>query len=150
MALSVRNVGLFVAAAVPIIGVVAGGIWGTLTYLHGKRLEYQKAFNDKQLEIVMLTAQTVGDLVAIETEDEWKHARERFWELYWGRLVLFEDDSVVKVMVALGDHLNNLPFDHRGEITRDSYNVSLALRNFLAKKNDEDWRISFAVLNERK
>jgi len=125
---------------------IIGGIWVVTAYRHSKKLEYQKAFNERQIEIVLLTAQTAGDLAAIDSEPEWKLARQRFWELYWGRLVLFEDEAVINAMIALGGKLGNLPFKRRAAIKHDCYAVSLALRSFLEKKNSEDWKISFELL----
>jgi hypothetical protein len=143
LGLSEQSAGYAVAA------IIAGG-WAVVSYLHNKSLEYKKAFNDRQLDIIMLTAQTAGELVGSDEPKDWERARARFWELYWGRLVLFEDDPVVRAMIALGARLVTVPFERRAEMKEECYTVSRALRDFLARKNQEDWKISFEMLNTSK
>ncbi len=140
LGLNEQSVGYAVAA------IIAGG-WAVVSYLHNKSLEYKKTFNDRQLDIILLTAQTAGELVGSDELGDWQRARARFWELYWGRLVLFEDDLVVEAMIALGVRLATVPFHQRAEMEHECYAVSRALRDFLARKNEEDWKISFGMLH---
>ncbi|MBM3528639.1 MAG: hypothetical protein FJX62_11140 [Alphaproteobacteria bacterium] len=135
------------AKALAGLGIVVAAGWAVVTYATNKRLEFQKSFNDRQLEIVLLTAQAVGDLLASQ-EGDWDSAKARFWELYWGRLVLFEDKPIVNAMIALGNDLSSTSFKERIRLQSKVYNVSLALRNFLKERNAEDWKISFADIKE--
>jgi hypothetical protein len=125
---------------------IAAGIWVATTYLHSTRLAYQKTFNDKQLETIFLTAETVGELVAARTPEDWEKHKERFWELYIGRLILFESNETAAAMVELGTQLNNTGFEKRRELLSNTIGVSRSLRNFLERRNDNDWRITFDLL----
>ena len=145
-----------VAKLVTGLGLVGGAGWAVISYSHSKKLEFQKYFNERQVEIVLLTAETVGDLLATDPAPpggdllkwekshlEWEKRTARFWELYLGRLVLFEDEDVIKAMIALGEQLNQCTYERRNELRARIYQVSLALRDFLEKKNKHDWEISF-------
>jgi hypothetical protein len=125
------------------LALFVGGVWAVLTYANNKRLEFQKNFNERQVGVVLEAASAAGNLIAGQEEKEWKEARARFWELYWGRLVLFEDEAVVNAMVKLGNKVGITPFEKRTELISEVYAVSRALRGFLQQKNDGDWRISF-------
>jgi hypothetical protein len=122
---------------------IAAGIWVATTYLHSTRLAYQKSFNDKQLEIIFLTAETVGELFAARLPEDWEAHKERFWELYIGRLILFESSETAKAMVKLGNQLDNTAFDDRRKLRNRCLAVSRSLRNFLENRNNNDWRITF-------
>jgi hypothetical protein len=137
-----------IAKAVSGFGLVAAGVWAIITYYHNKRQEFQKNFNDRQVEVVLLTANAVGDLAGSQCSKDWDNAKARFWEMYWGRLVLFEDDAVIKAMVDLGEKLLITQYEQRGQLAGPVYQVSLKLRDFLKKKNDNEWRISFADRQE--
>jgi hypothetical protein len=125
---------------------IAAGIWIGTTYLHSTRLAYQKTFNDKQLETVFLTAETVGELVSARTQDEWEERKKRFWELYLGRLILFESRETAGAMSTLGSQLDQTPFEKRRELRGNVMAVSRSLRNFLEQRNNNDWRITFDTL----
>jgi hypothetical protein len=152
LALASLKTGVLDAAAIDAIGKIAaslvlfaGGIWALVTYANNKKLEFQKYFNERQVEVALLTASTVGNLVEAD-DNGWKESKARFWELYWGRLVLFEDKGVVEKMVELGRKLRETPFENREYLQDEVYAVSLELRRFLAEKNTNDWRISFETL----
>lgn len=131
-------------------GLVAGAAWAVVSYVHSKKLEFQRHFNDRQVETILLTAETVGNLLSIgplpdrPNENDWDQRKARFWELYWGRLVLFEDEMIITAMVDLGEKLKHTKPEDRRTLERDVYAVSLALREFLKTKNDKEWQISFA------
>jgi hypothetical protein len=129
-------------------GLFVGALWAIVTYSHNKKQEFQKAFNDREVDTFAIAAMTVGDLVGSCNSKEWDKARARFWELYWGRLVLFEDARIVEMMVALGQQLDKASFENRRMLDGQVYQVSLALRDFLKEKNARDWQITFAYVNE--
>jgi hypothetical protein len=124
------------------LGAAVAAIAAAVAYLNNKRLEYQRSFNDKTLKLIFLTAETVGELVACGNEIEWEKQKERFWELYWGRLVLFESDETRKAMETLGIELKVMNFAGRWELHSQAYDVSKSLRNYLKNKNTNDWRIT--------
>lgn len=119
----------------PVLSVVAGGLWGLYTYLDHQQvarreadtarsalanisraqaqrdsrvrlIEAQKPFLDKQLALYFETAQVIGRLVT-ETwpSDHWQADRQRFWQLYWSELTMVEHIEVATAMKAFGDQL---------------------------------------------
>jgi hypothetical protein len=121
---------------------VVGAYWAVATYMNNKRLELQRFFIERQVEIALVTANTVGNLVGCGEQD-WEKTKGLFWELYWGRLVLFEDADVINAMVNLGVKLKTKPFMQRSDLVADAYAVSKALRKFLEKRNKDYWMAKF-------
>ena len=115
------------------IGLFVGAGWAVSTYLNSKRLEFQKYFIERQVEIALLMANTVGNLVGCG-EKEWNEIRGRFWKLYWGRLVLFEDAGVIAAMISLRRKLEDMPFERRMELTDEVYEVYCNCADFSKRR----------------
>lgn len=120
--------------------IVAGG-WVAVTYLNNKRLEVRERFNELQLETILFAAKTAGDLVATTKPEDWGVAVAEFWKLYWGKLVIFEDDLVVTAMVNLGTALPGVSFERRNDLAQLAYELSRALRDHLKTRNDNEWKL---------
>ncbi len=68
--------------------------------------EFQKTFWDKQILLYTEAANATSTIANSQPEtDEWKKAKNRFWQLYWGELVLVEDIDVSKAMKEFGNCL---------------------------------------------
>jgi hypothetical protein len=126
---------------------VVGGAWAAITYVNGKRIEFQQTFNDKTLETIFLTAETVGNLVSARKEEQWEEQKALFWELYWGRLILFESPETLEAMKALGDELKGTTFKDRWQLHSQAKDVAQSLRNYLKDRNSNDWRITIADIS---
>lgn len=122
----------------PVLTVVGGALWGLFTYIdHQKaadkqaqqnqedaarqaraqsdrdsatrRIEAQKPFLQKQLDLYYETVQVAGKLVALKGGDpEWQSARLRFSMLYWSELALVESGRVAAAMIGLRKALEDL------------------------------------------
>jgi hypothetical protein len=115
-----------VQAWLPVLTVVVGALWALYTYLdHQKqlereralqvqkdaitrRIEVQKPFLQKQLELYFETAQIVGKLVTTKPASaDWDNLERRYWALYWSELSMVEDKIVEEAMVKFGATLQD-------------------------------------------
>lgn len=65
--------------------------------------DYQKAFYQAQMNVyaeVVNAASTLATTSISKDSAEYKVAREKFWQLFWGRMSMFEDKCVEAKMVA--------------------------------------------------
>ncbi|WKA29812.1 hypothetical protein [Bradyrhizobium roseum] len=88
----------FVQAWVPIIAVILGGLFTTWTYVNDHRvklveyektqkIEAQRPFLTKKMELFLETARTAGDLTAVKVgSKEWKAAKQKIYALRWGAM----------------------------------------------------------------
>lgn len=122
-------------------------IWGATTYINDKRLEYVKTFNEQQITLSFETAETVAKLLTAETKEDWDTHVAKFRTLYWGQLVLVESKKVAEAMVHLCNQMMKAPqFDQRDRLQKEVFEVSNALRQQIAKRNANDWRIDLPKL----
>jgi hypothetical protein len=115
-----------IQAWLPVLTVVVGAVWGLYTYLqHQKeverqqaiqaerdattrRIEAQKPFLQKQLELYFETAQIVGRLVTMKPGSaDWDTLERRYWALYWSELSMVEHHVVEEAMVKFGAALSD-------------------------------------------
>jgi hypothetical protein len=123
---SSRNAAILsvVLAWLPVLTVVAGGLWGLYTYIDHqnevqrqsaadsdrdaatRRIEAQRPFLEKQLALYFETAQVAGRLVTLDVKSgDWSDAEQRFWALYWSELSMVEHKIVEQAMVEFGKAL---------------------------------------------
>ena len=135
----------------PILTVVAGGIWGLFTYIEAqtaadqqRRIEQdklerareqdaQQPFLKKQLELYFETSQVIGKLITLDpSQSDWASAETRYWALYWSELSLVEHEVVKKAMQKYAGALlgyKKTPNDASLQSLQDStYNLAIALR----------------------
>lgn len=96
----------FIQAWVPIAAVCVAGIWQLYTYkaneiqadkalAYTQRIDAQRPFLVKKMDIYFDAAQTVGILQNLETgTPEWKKTADRFWALRWSELELVGDPGI--------------------------------------------------------
>ncbi len=71
--------------------------------------EYKKQFFEKQLDFFAQACQAAGTITFAPIDStEFKDARAKFEELYWGRLAIVESNQVAGQMVAFRDALQTL------------------------------------------
>jgi hypothetical protein len=100
--------------------------------------ESQKPFLQKQLELYLEAAKLTSQLATIDrNHDDWRKAELRFWQIYWGELVLVEDAGVKTAMARFGDQLNAVTFasDPQGALKEPAAKVAEACR----KSIEESW-----------
>lgn len=107
-----------------------GIAWGATEFLISKRLEAKRPFLDYQLEMYRDAVSTVSVLATAGRDTpEWKTAERRFFELYWGELVLVENSRVEAEMAAFKTALE----DGSPYLRTRSYCLSHELRRSLEK-----------------
>jgi len=139
---TLKNLGWLGTAIVTLVA----GIWLATTYFNEQRLAYSKSFSDKQLEIAYLAVDTVGGLVSARTSEKWEEYKSQFWNIYLGKLVLFETEDTASRMEALSRVLETTTFKERKTLRPYALHVSKSLRDFIAERNSNDWRMSFQKL----
>src|SRR6266550_849493 len=78
-----------------------------------RRVEAQKPFLTKQLELYFETANVVGKLVTLapaptdQSSKEYEEALRRFYALYWSELSMVEHKNVESAMVVFKNALEN-------------------------------------------
>jgi len=91
---------------------ICGGLWVYTCLDHRqetdateavtRRVEAQKPFLSKQLDVYFETSQVTGRLSTLQIGDsDWASNELRFLELYWSRLSLVADDRVSSAMQQL-------------------------------------------------
>src|SRR5258708_25947082 len=100
----------FVQTWVPILAVVMGGLYGAWKYLDEKsektaeaevtrRVEAQRPFLIKKMDLFFEAAQVTGNIVSVEiNSDEWKAAKRKINELRCGSLELAGNPIVRKAL----------------------------------------------------
>lgn len=93
-----------IALAVKVAAVcltAAGLVWGVTQFLVTKRIEARQAYLSYQLKTYQDAARVAAQLATLPKDHAARPAAlERFWELYWGELVLVED-PVVEARMAM-------------------------------------------------
>jgi hypothetical protein len=100
----------FVKGWLPIISVCVYGGWQLYKYkversdttrsqAEARRIDAQRPFLTKQLDIFLDTAKTVGTLASLEPNTfEWKVSANRFWSLRWSELEMVGDPGIREAM----------------------------------------------------
>jgi hypothetical protein len=102
--------------------------------LSTRRIEAQRPFLQKQLDLYFETIQLVGKLIsgAQPNTPEWKPMEERFWQLYWAELAMVEHGIVEQAMKEFGEQLKRYvqtpTQDVKNRLNVASYNLAHAIR----------------------
>lgn len=121
-----------IGLVVPLISL----IWGGYVYLETKNLEARRPYLDYQLLLYKRTARTVAIIVSSDVPSEVDDAKNEFYLLYWGELVLVENPEIEKKMVAFE---RDMQADST-KLKNSAYYLVHALRRNLAKSwGARDW-----------
>ena len=147
-----RSILNIIQAWLPVLTVVIGTLWGLYTYIdhqktveaearrqsdrdsNTRRIEAQKPFLQKQLELYFEAARVAGQLVTEKHgTPNWDGIEKRFWALYWSELSMVEHGIVEKAMKVFGDRLieyKNAPNDEavRQKLNLAAYELAHAIR----------------------
>lgn len=152
----------------PVMTALLGGLWVVFTYLDNQKIQAQqqaaaaqrqeaeltrqrtvrqfearRPFLEKQLALYSETAAIVGKLVTHDpSEEAFREARLRFWQLYWSELSVVEDNGVASQMKQFGDALKQWETGTRAasaqdELSTRAYFLAQALRASI----DASWRV---------
>ena|SRR5215813_1594951 len=106
---------LRIKALAAVGGVVTVAIAvGNYVYTHDRDAqaalrESRKPFLAQQLSLYVDATRAAAQLATLDPKsNDWGNARLRFWQLYWGELIVVEDVDVAKKMQAFGDQLKTV------------------------------------------
>jgi len=129
-----------------VVAIATGAIWGLLTFQHQARIEFQKPMVQRTIEFCVEIADVVGRLTDEPDQIKWQALKTQFWSLYWGRLVLVENQDVVGKMVTFKDAMEDKGFNERKQLGQAAYGVSLACRSQISGLMDEGWKLDTNIL----
>jgi hypothetical protein len=139
--------GLDVAAKI-VIAVIAG-LWVLHTYPDTREKEFRKSYWDTQMSLLFSAAETASQIATLPPGDtERDKAIKKFWELYWGRMLIVEsicepNDPVDQAMIQFGRCLvppgEEKPQDDcsRQELELRAFSLGKASRRSIGKSWDE-------------
>ena len=128
---------------------ISGAIIAVLRYLDDKvhsteiaRREARKDFSVKQQEVYFKLIDATST-IANETKGtaDRSAAEDRFWRLYWGEIVMVEDDAVAAEVDSFSDALWDEP-DNSVRMLNGSMNLARACRESLG----ETWKVVQATI----
>ncbi|MBW2741287.1 MAG: hypothetical protein JRE64_21145 [Deltaproteobacteria bacterium] len=127
-----------------LVGVLVGAIWGYFTYIDTKEKEFYTFYWNKKLELFLETSKATSQMATTESLDEFRQARSKYWELFFGRLSLVEGDPVKKAMqvFALLVPSESEPKLPRKELKQPAYILTIALKKELLRS----WKEPFSEL----
>src|SRR5262245_20552790 len=93
-----------------VLVAIFGAAWTLYTWDEVAVRESQKPFLEKQLQYYVEASKVAAKLTILPLqsasgaapEETWDGAKQRFWELHWGELVVFEDKDVRVAMAQFG------------------------------------------------
>ncbi len=123
--------------------VIVGAFWAVWTYQTTAWVDARKPFLEKQLSFCIETVQTVAKVATTTNAKTFEEAKATFWEFYWGRLAMVEDDGMARAMVAFQRALQDVKLgDERQELKVASLGVAHACRKLIEK----GWEIGLGQL----
>jgi hypothetical protein len=117
---------------IPLLIAAVGGVWTIYSFAATARINAIKPFLEKQLEFCVEVTQAAAEIATSENQKKYADAVARFWELYWGRLALVEDEHLESAMVKFGEALkkHSLGAD-QAELKAGSLRIAQAARNLV-------------------
>ena len=118
----------FLTFALALIGLPIG-LW---QYFEKAENEYKKPLWEKQLNYYLEATRAAASIAVLLNEEtdtskvEWQKERVRFWQLYYGELVVVEDPEVSKAMVAFGKCLRQYELSQCDQKTLKQLSLDLA------------------------
>jgi hypothetical protein len=103
-----------IAKLIAAIAIVCGGLWAVYQYFDGRayqlvtaRIEAEKIFLEKRLELYAETTSAASTIVTSKNESEVTKAKEQFWKLSEGPMLLVSDAKVEQSMLEFGHCLKD-------------------------------------------
>lgn len=119
------------------------GIW---QYADKQAQTNRDQFLRKQLDVMFSASEATAQLATLRDAGKWMEARDKFWLLYTGPMVLVEDPKVAAAMIAFGKAVDaaGLPPDTlpRPELLDPSIAVSEAARDLILRS----WQVDIPAL----
>lgn len=128
----------------------AGGafvaFWAYYTYTDTKKREFYTEYWNKKFSLFLEASEAASQMATTESPEEFKRARGKFWELFFGRLSLVEGDEVKHAMerfaaeIPSGDP-QKLPLE---VLQQPAYRLTIELK----KELSTSWKRPFSELHQ--
>ena len=123
------------------IALVIAAVFGFWQYSDTKTKEFHKPLWETQINTYTDVANLVSRLTNNAGSTTWEKDKNKFYEYYWGEMVLLEDKDVEAAMVNFGKHLydyENNPNPEQNEIqmlilSQYAHKLTYALRDSINK-----------------
>jgi hypothetical protein len=125
------------------VGAIVVFTVGMFQYLRSNELSFRRPYWEMQLSFYIEATSSVATLASTRREDEWEKAQEKFWQLYYGPLCLFENLEVETRMCKIRDILKVSTFHERHLLEGASLDLAHACRN----SSRGGWRLPFQALS---
>jgi hypothetical protein len=138
------------------IGAVIAFCWGAYQFLltqrgqaETRRVEATRPFLDRQLTLYTDATRAAATMATSTSPEEIAAAKNKFFLLFWGELVMVEDRDVETAMVEFRDALNQ--GKEGAELEQFSLRLARACRNSLARSwGVQQWQDPHAAPEPRK
>ena len=89
------------------IALVVAGCFALWKYADSKTKEYQQPLYDAQVGYYFEVVELAARLTTSLEMPQWERDKSRFWELYYGPMILVEDQDVETAMMTFGKCLHD-------------------------------------------
>lgn len=172
-----------IVKVVGLIALMASGFWTLYKFRDDRRVdlehrhdadvkddkareqEFNKYVFERQTDLYFEAARTAASIASSENRESVKKATDRFYELYWGELVVVEDRRVELAMIAFNECLDiggkdchrSIPKDQDEKTSQKIFsqlgppalkNLSLELAACLRSALTHDRQIDFGKLSD--
>lgn len=121
-------------------GVILAFLWGLHQYNIQKHDAFKRHLWEQQLALYLEATKTASTIAyprafADESEQELLKAEERFWQLYYGEMIVIEDPAVGAAMVSFGYCLREFKLENcsRRELIARATSLAQASRSAVAR-----------------
>ena len=132
------------------VATVFGSVfWGYTTYVGQAKFNREQHFLEAQVDRCLEASKVAASIATVRDKAIWEQARGRFFELYYGDLVVVEDRDVANEMIKFKDILglesqfNDLTGDSRSKLRGQVLNIAKKCRALI----ERSWRVKLAALN---
>jgi hypothetical protein len=111
-----------------------------------REMEFRRPFWEKQINLYFEASSAVSVMANSTDISEKRKAEEKFWQLFYGPLVIVEDANVEKAMIAISTHLNDCRADPDSCQDYRLKNLSLSLASTCKESIGRSWKIKLEQL----
>jgi hypothetical protein len=129
-----------------LIGAIFAAFWTYYTYKETKQREFYTQYWNHKFTLFEETSKVASTLATTTKADEFHKARERYFELFYGRLSLVEGGGVKKAMEEFAGYIpkNDSPPLPVATLEQPAYQLTIELKRELS----ESWKKPFSELHQ--
>ena len=127
-----------------LLGGVVAALWAFFTYTDTKEKEFYTFYWNKKLELFLETSEAASQMATTESMEEYRQARAKYWQLFFGQLSLVEGDPVKAAMQSFAPLIpsEDAPQLPLKELQQPAYQLTIALKKELLRS----WKEPFSEL----